>query len=84
MDIEIPFFLEYENRCCSQNSIETDDSSLKVWWDAKQKFIIEHVKEIYKEAIDKGDHPLRLLRLIDAFACIKTFTTSNSPMKLAI
>jgi len=37
-----------------QNSIETDDSSLKVWWDAKQKFIIDHVKEIYKEAIDKG------------------------------
>ena len=37
-----------------QNSIETEDTSLQVWWDAKQKFIIEHVKEIYKEAIERG------------------------------
>ena len=40
-----------ENR---QNSIDTDDTALKVWWDAKQKFIIEHVMEIYKEALEKG------------------------------
>ena len=37
-----------------QNSIETEDTSLQVWWDAKQKFIIEHVKEIYREAIERG------------------------------
>ena len=37
-----------------QNSIDTSDAELKVWWDAKQKFIIEHVKEIYAEAIAKG------------------------------
>ena len=37
-----------------QNSIEVDDAQLKVWWDAKQKFIIDQVKEIYAEAIAKG------------------------------
>lgn len=37
-----------------QNSIEVDDAQLKVWWDAKQKFIIDQVKEIYAEAIQKG------------------------------
>ena len=37
-----------------QNSIETEDTSLQIWWDAKQKFIIEHVKEIYREAIERG------------------------------
>jgi len=37
-----------------QNSIVTEDTDLKVWWDAQQKFIIEHVQRIYKEAIDKG------------------------------
>jgi thymidylate synthase (FAD) len=29
-----------------QNSIETSDAELNVWWDAKQKFIIDHVKAI--------------------------------------
>lgn len=37
-----------------QNSIETDDPELTAWWDAEQKFIIEHVKRIYAEAIEKG------------------------------
>ena len=37
-----------------QNSIETEDASLKVWWDAKQKFIIDTVKQTYAEAIEKG------------------------------
>jgi thymidylate synthase (FAD) len=37
-----------------QNSIETSDAELNVWWDAKQKFIIDHVKAIYAEAIEKG------------------------------
>jgi len=37
-----------------QNSIPNDDVSLDAWWDAQQKFIIEHVGRIYKEAIDKG------------------------------
>ena len=37
-----------------QNSIDTEDAELKVWWDAKQKFIIDQVKEIYAEAIAKG------------------------------
>ena len=37
-----------------QNSIEIDDPSLQVWWDAKQKFLIDYVKQTYAEAIEKG------------------------------
>ena len=37
-----------------QNSISTDDSELQVWWDAKQKFIIESARIAYEEAINKG------------------------------
>jgi thymidylate synthase (FAD) len=37
-----------------QNSIESDDPALQVWWDAKQKFLIDYVKQTYAEAIEKG------------------------------
>jgi thymidylate synthase (FAD) len=37
-----------------QNSVETDDAELKVWWDAKQKFLIDYVKATYTEAIERG------------------------------
>lgn len=37
-----------------QNSVETSDADLEVWWDAQQKFVIDQVKKIYNEAIDKG------------------------------
>jgi len=37
-----------------QNSIEAQDLNLEVWWDAQQKFILEHVKRIYAEAIERG------------------------------
>ena len=37
-----------------QNSVETNDSELTAWWDAKQKFIIETVKSTYAEAIERG------------------------------
>jgi thymidylate synthase (FAD) len=37
-----------------QNSIDTSDSELIAWWDAQQKFVIENVKRIYAEAIEKG------------------------------
>ena len=37
-----------------QNSVETDDPVLAAWWDAKQKFLIDYVKETYAEAIEKG------------------------------
>jgi thymidylate synthase (FAD) len=37
-----------------QNSVETKDAELTAWWDAKQKFIIETVKQTYAEAIEKG------------------------------
>ena len=37
-----------------QNSISTNDTELQAWWDAKQKFIIEHSRLIYQEAIEKG------------------------------
>ena len=37
-----------------QNSIETGDVELQVWWNAKQQFLIQYVKETYAEAIAKG------------------------------
>jgi thymidylate synthase (FAD) len=37
-----------------QNSVETDDATLTAWWDAKQKFIIEHMKQTYAEALERG------------------------------
>lgn len=37
-----------------QNSVDTDDAALKAWWDAKQKFIIDTVRQTYAEAIEKG------------------------------
>jgi len=37
-----------------QNSVEVDDPALSAWWDAQQKFLIENVRRIYSEAIDKG------------------------------
>ena len=37
-----------------QNSISTNDTELKAWWDAKQKFLIDYVKQTYAEAIEKG------------------------------
>jgi thymidylate synthase (FAD) len=37
-----------------QNSIETEDVELQAWWDAKQKFLIEQVRETYAEAIERG------------------------------
>jgi thymidylate synthase (FAD) len=37
-----------------QNSIDVSDAELQAWWDAKQKFIIETVKQTYQEAVEKG------------------------------
>lgn len=37
-----------------QNSVATSNVSLEVWWDAQQKFVIDQVKRIYNEAIDRG------------------------------
>jgi thymidylate synthase (FAD) len=37
-----------------QNSIVTDDVELQAWWDAKQKFVIEHSRAIYQEAVARG------------------------------
>lgn len=37
-----------------QNSIDVEDAELQAWWDAQQKFVIDHVSRIYKEAIDRG------------------------------
>jgi thymidylate synthase (FAD) len=37
-----------------QNSVDTNDAALKAWWDAKQKFIIDAVRQTYAEAIEKG------------------------------
>lgn len=37
-----------------QNSIDVADAALQAWWDAKQKYIIEVVKETYASAISRG------------------------------
>lgn len=37
-----------------QNSIPCDDLEINLWWDAQQKFVIENVERIYKEALEKG------------------------------
>jgi thymidylate synthase (FAD) len=37
-----------------QNSIETNDAELQAWWDAKQKFLIDYVRETYAEATQRG------------------------------
>ena len=37
-----------------QNSIETEYVELQSWWNAKQQFLIQYVKETYAEAIAKG------------------------------
>jgi len=37
-----------------QASIEINDVGLQSWWDAQQKFIVEHANRIYKEAVGKG------------------------------
>jgi len=37
-----------------QNSIDVDDSELRAWWYAQQNLIIDQVKRIYNEAIERG------------------------------
>jgi len=37
-----------------QNSIDVEDTELQAWWNAQQKFVIDHVSRIYQEAIDRG------------------------------
>lgn len=37
-----------------QNSVASTDSALDAWWDAKQKFIIDIVRQAYAEAIERG------------------------------
>ena len=37
-----------------QNSIAAEDSELRAWWYAQQNLIIDQVKRIYNEAIERG------------------------------
>ena len=37
-----------------QNSIKTDDIELQDWWNKKQQFLINYVRETYSEAIERG------------------------------
>ena len=37
-----------------QNSIDNTDTALDVWWHQQQTWIIENVKRIYKEALERG------------------------------
>lgn len=37
-----------------QNSIETQDKDLQIWWSDSQSFLLEKVEDLYKQALDKG------------------------------
>lgn len=37
-----------------QNSVETEDEILKGWWVGSQAKLLDDVKQLYKEALDKG------------------------------
>lgn len=37
-----------------QNSINTEDADLQMWWDNTQSFLLDKVEAWYKEALDKG------------------------------
>ena len=37
-----------------QNSVETEDEALKQWWEEEQYLLLERVKVLYSEALDKG------------------------------
>lgn len=37
-----------------QNSIETQDKDLQMWWSDSQSFLLEKVEDLYKQALDKG------------------------------
>lgn len=37
-----------------QNSIETNDQELNVWWDAQQKFLAQLIENTYANALHKG------------------------------
>ena len=37
-----------------QNSIDADDGELRAWWYGQQNLIIDQVKRIYNEAIERG------------------------------
>ena len=40
--------------CALPICIATDDPALEAWWNAQQRFIIENVRRIYSEAVEKG------------------------------
>lgn len=37
-----------------QNSIETEDADLQMWWSDSQSFLLDKVEALYKEALGKG------------------------------
>lgn len=37
-----------------QNSIVTDDEDLQIWWEQEQSVMVQHAKELYTEAIERG------------------------------
>lgn len=46
-----PRMQDHKNR---QNSLETDDFDLHLWWDVQQSDIINHASKLYREALDRG------------------------------
>lgn len=37
-----------------QNSINTEDADLQMWWSDSQSFLLDKIEALYKEALDKG------------------------------
>lgn len=37
-----------------QNSLETADAEMRLWWEDQQKLLLQRVKEIYRDALNKG------------------------------
>lgn len=37
-----------------QNSVESDDEKLRVWWNDKQTEVLDIIKKTYSEALDRG------------------------------
>lgn len=37
-----------------QNSLQCTDVGLNMWWQIQQENLVDHIKDLYKEALDKG------------------------------
>lgn len=42
---------DHKNR---QNSVDSEDTGTNLWWEAQQENLVEHIRWLYKEALEKG------------------------------